>query len=299
MTPPAPRRGVWAAISAYALWGLLPLYWKALHDVPARHILAHRIVWSCVVLAGLVAVRREWRVLAAAARHVRTLAIYLVAAILLALNWFTYIWAVNSDRIVESSLGYYINPLVSVVLGVMVLRERLRRIQWLAVLGAGCGVLYLTLHYGQFPWLALALAMSFGLYGLMKKTAPLPALPGLAIETFMLLLPALAYLVWLQRAGPGAFGGGGGSRTALLVLSGGVTVLPLLLFAQAARQVRLSTMGVLQYISPSLGLAIGVLVYGEPFPRPRLIGFAIIWASLLTYWVEGAWRSRVTMSRRD
>lgn len=299
MTSPAPRRGIWAAVSAYALWGLLPLYWKALHDVPARHILAHRIVWSCVVLAGLILIRREWKNLGVAVHHSRTLLIYLVAAILLALNWFTYIWAVNSDRIVESSLGYYINPLVSVVLGVVVLRERLRRLQWLAVLGAGCGVLYLTLHYGQFPWLALALAMSFGLYGLMKKTAPLPALPGLMIETAMLLLPALAYLVWLQRTGPGAFGSGGGGRTALLVLSGCVTVLPLLLFAQAARQVRLSTMGVLQYISPSLGLTIGVLVYGEPFPRPRMVGFAIIWASLLTYWIEGVWRSRTALTERN
>jgi len=274
------------------LWGLLPVYWKALHAVPPPQILAHRIVWSFGFIAVLVLALREGRSLIPALARRRTTAIYLGAALLLGLNWFLYIWAVNHDRIVETSLGYYINPLVSVALGVFALRETLRRMQWLAVGVAVLGVAYLTWQYGAFPWVAMVLAVSFASYGFIKKTAPLPALPGLAIETALLFLPALGYLLLVEHQGKGALGHVPWGANLLLALTGVVTALPLLLFASAARQVRLSTLGLLQYVSPTCGLVLGVIVYGEPFPRPRLVGFGLIWLALALYWLEGFWRAR-------
>lgn len=279
------RKGIWLGLGAYLLWGLLPVYWKALRTVPAPEILMHRIVWSFGFLALLVILSRQGRTLLAAAMQRRTLAIYLGAALLLGLNWFVYIWAVNHDRIVETSLGYYINPLVSVALGVVVLRERLGAIQWMAVGIATLGVLFLTWQYGAFPWVAVVLALSFACYGLMKKTAPLPALPGLTIETALLWLPAAGYLGALETQGIGRFGQSGGWGDSLLVLTGVVTALPLLLFASAARLVKLSTLGLLQYVSPTCGLILGVAVYGEPFPRARALGFGIIWLALAVYWL--------------
>jgi chloramphenicol-sensitive protein RarD len=285
------RQGVWCAVGAYVLWGVLPVYWKALQTVPAKQILAHRIVWSCVLLAGLVLVRGELRTLRAAA-GVRALRIYAAAAVLLAVNWLTYIWAVNAARIVETSLGYFINPLVSVLLGVVFLRERLGRTQWLAVAMAGTGVIYLTWQQGALPWVAVVLASTFGLYGLLKKTAPLGALPGLTLETGLLGLPALAWLLQLEAEGTSAWGHGGLRTTLLLTLTGVVTTLPLLLFASAARCLNLTTIGLLQYISPTCGLLIGVAVYGEPFDRTRWPGFMLIWTALAVYWLEGPWRLR-------
>jgi len=289
------RKGIWLGLGAYLLWGLLPVYWKALRTVPAPEILAHRIVWSFGFLALLVILSRQGRTLLAAATQRRTLAIYLGAALLLGLNWFVYIWAVNHDRIVETSLGYYINPLVSVALGVVVLRERLGAIQWMAVGIAALGVLFLTWQYGAFPWIAVVLALSFACYGLIKKTAPLPALPGLTIETALLWLPAAGYLGALESQGIGYFGQSGGWGDSLLVLTGVVTALPLLLFASAARLVKLSTLGLLQYVSPTCGLILGVAVYGEPFPRARALGFGIIWLALAVYWLASRAAHRSTL----
>jgi chloramphenicol-sensitive protein RarD len=284
----AARAGILSAVGAYLLWGVLPVYWKLLKSVPPLQILCHRVVWSVVFLALLLGMRREWRKLARSAREGRTLGYYGLAAALLAVNWFTYIWAVNSGRIVESSLGYFINPLVSVLFGVVLLGERLNRPQQIALLVATAGVGYLTWDYGRPPWVALLLATTFGLYGLAKKKAPLGALPGLSLETAALFVPALAWIL----GGPHA----GGSReepapwaiSALLVGTGVVTALPLLLFAHAAQRVKLSTLGLLQYLAPSCQLLIGVAVYGEPFGPSRAAGFTMIWVALGLYWAATA-----------
>lgn len=286
----AARQGVWLAVAAYGLWGVLPVYWKALHRVSAPEILAHRIIWSLVFLLGLVGVRREWRTLPAGLRG-KSLRVYAPAAALLAVNWLTYIWAVNAGRIVETSLGYFINPLVSVALGVAVLRERLRRGQALCILLAAGAVLWLTAQERALPWVALVLAGSFALYGLLKKTAPLPALPGLVVETALLAAPALAFWVTREAAGRAAFGHAGPGVTLLLVFTGVATALPLLLFAAAARRVSLTTLGLLQYLAPSLQLLLGVWVYGEPFGRDRAVAFALIWTALGLYWLESRWRA--------
>lgn len=292
----ATQRGIWQAVAAYGLWGILPIYWKALQRVPALEILAHRIVWSLVFLIGLVLVRREWRGLTAGLRPAR-LRLYAGAAGLLAVNWLTFIWAVNAGRIVEASLGYFINPLVSVALGVLVLRERLRRGQLLCVLLAAGAVVWLTLREGALPWVALVLAGSFAWYGLLKKQAPLPALPGLVLETALLALPALIFWAAREATGQAAFGHAGPRLTLLLAFTGVATALPLLLFAAAARQVRLTTLGLLQYLAPSLQLLLGVLVYGEPFGRDRALAFVLIWTALGLYWLEAVWPSRRTLGR--
>lgn len=292
-TPHKHRRGVGYAAVAYFIWGLLPAYWKLLQSLGPLEILAHRILWSFLFLMGLILVRREWGVVRGAVSRPRTVGLYAAAAVLLGMNWGVYIWAVNAAHIVETSLGYYINPLVSVVLAVVFLHERLRRIQWLAVGIAAIGVAQLTWAYGRPPWIALILASSFGLYGLVKKLAPLGALPGLVLETATLLPLAAVYLGWAERTGTGAFGHAGGRVTALLVLAGLMTSLPLLLFARAAREVSLSTLGLLQYIAPTCALVLGVAVYGESFPPGRAFGFALIWGALALYWAEGAWTARL------
>jgi chloramphenicol-sensitive protein RarD len=286
------RKGITAALGAYALWGLLPLYWKLLKTVPAPQILGHRVVWSCVFLAGLVTLRREWPGFRAAARNRRVLGIYTGAAAILAVNWLIYIWAVNTDHIVETSLGYFINPLLTVLLSVCFLHEHLRRLQWLAVLLAAAGVSYLTWQHGRVPWIALALAVSFAIYGLLKKQAPLGALHGLMLETAVLLLPALGFLAAADARGTGAFGHTGWQIGWLLAFTGLVTALPLLLFALAARRVSLSTLGILQYLAPTCQFLIGVAVYREPFNRIQLTGFTLIWTALLLYWLDGALRLR-------
>ena len=278
-------------MGAFVLWGVLPVYWKALRPIPASQILAHRVVWSCIFLMGLVVVRGELRALRTAAGG-RALRLYAAAALLLSVNWLTYIWAVNTARIVETSLGYFINPLVSVLLGVVFLKERLGRAQWLAVGMAAAGVVYLTWQQGALPWVAVVLASTFGLYGLLKKTAPLGALQGLTLETGLLGLPALLWLLHLEADGSSAWGHSAWSTTLLLTLTGLVTTLPLLLFAVATRRINLTTIGLLQYIAPTCGLLIGVAVYGEPFDRTRWPGFMLIWAALAVYWLEGASRLR-------
>ena len=277
---------------AYLAWGLLPLYWKTLRHVPAAEILAHRMVWSLAVVVGLLTLQRRWSGIGAALRDRRVLATFTASALLLSLNWFLYIWAVNSNYIVESSLGYFINPLVNVVLGIVFLRERLRAGQTLALLIAASGVVYLTLLYGALPWIALTLAITFGFYGLLRKTAALDSLQGLTLETVVIFLPALGYLLFLQGAGRLAFGHGTPATSLLLALSGAATAGPLLLFAAGARRIPLTLMGILQYISPTLQLLLGVFVYGEVLNARRLVGFCLIWLALLIYSAEGLTHAR-------
>ncbi len=288
------KQGIWLAVGAYALWGVLPVYWKAVQTVPALEILAHRIVWSLVFLAGLLSLQGGWTELRRALTP-RTAGVYARAAALLSVNWLTYIWAVNAGRIVETSLGYFINPLVTVILGVLVLRERLRRLQALCVALAALGVGYLTWHHGELPWVALVLAGSFAWYGLLKKTAPLPTVHGLTLETALLALPALGVLLWREALGRAAFGHAGPGVTLLLGFTGVVTALPLLLFAAGARRVSLATLGLLQYLAPTGQLLLGVWVYNEPFGRARAVGFGLIWLALLAYTIEGWWRARAAV----
>jgi chloramphenicol-sensitive protein RarD len=281
------RKGIWYAVAAYTLFGFFPLYWKLLDRVPALQTVSHRILWSCVFLLAFVAGTGRWTGLREAARSPRTVALYAAAALAVAINWFVYIWAVNAGFVVQTALGYFINPLVSVVLGVLLLHERLRRAQWAAVGLAAAGVVYLTIVYRTPPWIALALAASFGAYGLLKKTAPLDALQGLSIETSILALPALAFLAFENHAGRGAFGHTGPLLTLLMIGAGPVTTVPLLLFAAASRRIPLSLMGMLQYINPSIQFMLGVFVYKEPFTRVQFVGFACVWAALVLFAGEG------------
>jgi chloramphenicol-sensitive protein RarD len=279
------------AAGAYVSWGLLPIFWKSLHGAGAFEILAHRVVWGLLVGAALIGMRGRWGALREALRDRRTMLVFAASSLLLALNWFVYIWAVNSGHIVETSLGYFINPLVNVALGVIFLRERLRLGQGLAVGVALLGVLYLTLLYGAPPWIALTLALSFGAYGLLRKTAPLASLEGFTLETLLMGAPALAFLLWLGVAGGGAFGNAGPLTTLLLVAAGVVTAVPLLLFAAGARAISMTTLGVLQYISPSLQITLGVTLYGEQLSPQRLLGFGLVWLALAIYSGEGLLRA--------
>ncbi|MEN9935413.1 MAG: hypothetical protein RLZZ387_1992 [Chloroflexota bacterium] len=292
------NRGILYAAGAYLCWGLLPLYWKALHDVPVFETMAHRIVWALLVALVLVAARRHWGGLGAAFRSGRTLVTFAASALLLSVNWFVYIWAVNTGHIVETSLGYFINPLVNVLLGVLFLKERLRLPQGAAVAVALGGVLYLTVEYGAFPWIAITLALSFGVYGLLHKLAPLNALDGFAFETLLMTPPALAFLAYQEMAVGGAFVHAGPDITALLVGAGLVTAVPLLLFSAGARRIQLTTLGILQYIAPTMQFLLGVLVYGEPLTPQRLVGFCLIWLALAIYTVDGIRRSRAAHSSR-
>jgi chloramphenicol-sensitive protein RarD len=264
------------------MWGLVPLYWKLLKHVPAIQVLGHRIVWSLAVLAILVAGRRQARsALANVSRPV--VGLYAIAAALIAANWFIYIYAVNAGFIVETSLGYYITPLVNVLFGVVFFHERMRPAQWLSIGLATAGVVELTYAYGALPWIAFGLAASFGTYGLAKKKAPLDPLEGLTLETALLAPLAILYLVMLHRTGDGAFLHTGATSDALMIGGGLVTTVPLLLFAAAVRSVPLSVIGILQYIGPTLQFLLGVFVYDEPFSRMQLIGFSSVWCALAIY----------------
>jgi chloramphenicol-sensitive protein RarD len=287
------RRGVWFAIGAYTVWGLLPVYWKALHNVPAASILANRIAWSAVFVAVLLTVQRNWGWLGGALRSRRIVATYVIAAVLLSVNWYIYIWAVNAGFLVDSSLGYFITPLVNVVMGVLFFRERLSLGKWTAVGLAAAGVLYITMSYGQLPWIGLSLALTFGCYGLVKKQARLPALEGMALETGTIVLPAVAFLIYQEVAGDGVLGHTDWVTSLLLIGTGVITVIPLLWFAGAARRIPLSTMGVIQYISPTLMFILGIAVFHEPFDVHKLVGFILIWAALAVYWVTSARASKM------
>lgn len=280
-------QGVLFAVATYTIWGLLPVFWKALGAVPAPEILSHRVVWSLVFVWSALLVAGRWSWLGEILKNRKAMLTFLAAGALLGVNWLTYIWAVNAGFIVETSLGYFINPLVSVLMGVVFLKERLRRWQWLPIALAALGVLYLTVSYGQLPWIALVLAGTFGFYGLLKKTSALKALRGLALEMGVMSLPAFTYLAVLHSQGAGSFGNLGMRVTLLLILTGVATSLPLLMFARAAQSIPLYLVGILQYIAPTLQFLLGVYVYNEPFTTERLIGFSMIWIALLIYTLEG------------
>jgi len=286
------NKGVIAGLGAYLLWGVFPIYWKWLHTVPAPQILAHRMVWSLIFVAGVMALQHDRDWLRQVLRQRKTLLVYTLAAILLSGNWFIYIWAVNAGYIVETSLGYFINPLVSVLMGVILLKERLRHRQAAAVILAGVGVVYLTFNYGRLPWIALALAFSFATYGLLKKTASLSATRSFTLETLVMFVPAAAFLISQEMLGTGAFGHQGWLVTLLLVLAGPVTSIPLILFGVAARRIPLSTVGFLQYLAPTLQFLIGVFIYHEDFPPSRILGFSLIWLALLIYSLDSVLNGR-------
>ena len=286
------RKGLFYGITTYILWGFLPVYWKVLQNVPAFEILGHRTVWSFVFLAGILAVRKQWDWVNQVIRTPKTLLTFCLITVLLAINWVTYIWAVNAGYIIETSLGYFINPLVNVLLGMLFLGEQLRPWQWMAVSVAAAGVLYLTLSHGTLPWIALVIALSFGFYGLLKKTASLAALEGLSLETAIMFIPALGYLFYQEGTGGASFWHSSVWVTTLLIFTGVVTAVPLLLFAAAARRIPLSMVGLLQYIAPSIQFLLGVFVYQESFTPDRLIGFALIWAALIIYTIESISRMR-------
>ena len=285
--PPTHSSGILAALSAYTLWGLLPLYWKLLAAVPAYEILCHRMAWSLVFTFGLIAVTGRLRSFSRHLRDKRTCAVFTVAALLLAVNWLLYIWAVNSGHVIEASLGYFINPLITVLFGVFFAGERLRPLQWAALFIALCGVLFLTFFYVLFPWIGLTLASTFALYGLLHKKSSLPALEGLSLETLVLFGPAFLFLLFREVAGAGVFGHGGTAQTLLLAGTGFITSLPLLLFGYAAHRIPLSLLGLLQYAAPTINLLLGIVLYREPFPLMRMVGFILIWLALLVYVLEG------------
>ncbi len=282
--------GVFQAGLAYALWGLFPLYFQLVSAVAPLEIVLHRALWSLAFVLVLLAVLRRWEWLRDILRHPRTLATFAASALLLSANWLVYVWAVNNGRVVDSSLGYFITPLINVLLGYFVLQERPRRAQWYALAIAAAGVLWLTFFAGSLPWVGLVLAATFGIYGLIRKTAPLGALEGLALETMLLAPLAAGVLAWRTVEVGSALSGGGAALLGLLALSGPLTVLPLLLFAAGARRIPMTTLGVLQYIGPTIQFALGVWLFHEPFAGPRLAGFALIWLALVIYTAEG-WRS--------
>ena len=291
----APRRpvpmpsGPLTAALAYILWGLFPLYIKQVAQVPALEIVLHRSAWSLLFVFGLLAVLRRFAWLGPVLRQPRTLALFTLSALLLACNWLLYVWAVNAGRVLDASLGYFINPLVNVVLGYGVLHERPRPLQWAAVALAAAGVLWLAIGAGHLPLVSVVLALSFGLYGLLRKTATLGAIEGLALETLLLAPLAFSGLAVLALTGQGHFAQGDWPTNAWLLAAGPLTAVPLLLFASGARRVSMATLGLLQYVSPSIQFVLGVFLYQEPFSTRRGIGFLLIWAALALYSAE-SWR---------
>jgi chloramphenicol-sensitive protein RarD len=280
----ATRNGMAAGVAAYALWGLFPLYWPLLEPAAPVEILAHRIAWSLLFAIAVLAVSGGFRwVLTLGARRAGLLTL---AAVLVTINWGTYIYGVNSEHVVETSLGYFINPLVTVALAVTVLGERLTRGQRVAVAIGALAVAVLAIDYGRPPWIALTLAFSFGTYGLIKKRAGVGGTQSLAFETAVLFVPAVAYLLWLGASGEGTFTSAGSGHAALLAVGGICTAVPLMLFGAAAVRIPLATLGLIQYLAPVLQFAIGVLVYSEPMPASRLAGFALVWLALMVFTAE-------------
>ena len=286
--------GILCAASAYLLWGLFPIYFKALQSIPPMEIVMHRIVWSLLFLMIVLATRRQWSWISATLRKPKVLVGFAASSVLLSSNWLIYIWAVNNGRVVDASLGYFINPLVNVLLGFLLMRERLRPGQLAAVAMAGAGVGWLTWQSGGPPWIGLLLAATFGTYGLLRKTATLGPLEGLSLETLLLFPVAIAYFMFLSLDGHNTFITSTPSSQWLLLAAGPITAIPLLLFAAGARRIPLSTLGLLQYIGPTLQLLLGVWLYGEPFGGARAAGFSVIWSALAVYSIEGLWQTWVS-----
>ena len=278
-----PVLGVGFAASAFLIWGISPIYWKALRAVPALEIILHRMVWSFFFLVPLIIIMRRWQEFIDTLKNHRTLLILLFTALIIGGNWLLYIWAVNHDHLLQASLGYYINPLVNVVLGMVFLKERLRAPQILSVVLATAGVLYLTIYYGEFPWIALTLAVSFGFYGLIRKVAPVGSLVGLAVETLLLSIPALVYLFYLDSQGQGSIFRVSLKLDVLLMGCALVTAIPLLFFTLGARRLYLSTIGLLQYIAPSCMFILAVFLFHEPFSSAQVVTFIFIWTALAIY----------------
>jgi chloramphenicol-sensitive protein RarD len=292
-----PLAGALYAALAYGTWGVLPIYWKLLGGVPLLEVLAHRVIGTVVFTALLLAGLRQAPELREALRSPRERLSLLASGALIGVNWGVFIWAVGAGRILETSLGYYLNPLVNVLLGTLLLREHLRRAQILAVVIAGAGVLVMLVSHGELPWIALTLATSFGLYGLMHKLTKVRPIAGLAIETGALAPAALIYLAVATEPTGGALVSAGALQQTLLLLAGPVTALPLLWFASAARRLRLSTLGLFQYLAPTLALLVAVLLYGETFTRAHALAFALIWSALALYTADALQASRGTLSR--
>jgi chloramphenicol-sensitive protein RarD len=291
------RRGTIFGILAYLIWGLFPLFWPLLEPAGALEILAHRVVWSLVVVAILLAVSgNAWRRLPKTGRPLRLLAL---GAALIAVNWGLYIWGVNHNHVVETSLGYFVNPLVTVAMSVLILGERLRRLQWVAVAVATLGVVVLTIQAGRPPWLSLALAGSFGSYGLIKKVVGVEPAAGLAVETAVLAPLALGYLLVIGATGSGTFTSHGAGHALLLAAAGPVTAVPLLAFAAASSRVPLSHMGLMQYLTPSIQFLIGVMVRHEPLPPVRLLGFLLVWVALAIFTLDGTGTRRRRLACAD
>ncbi len=278
--------GLLAGGSAFLIWGLAPIYWKVISHVPAHETITHRIVWSFIFLLPIIFLQGQWRIFINTLKSFKTVKWLFVTTLLVASNWFLFIWAVNHDMILQASLGYYINPLVNVLLGFLFLQERLRKFQIVAVIIATTGVLYLTYQYGSFPYIAIILAVTFGLYGLIRKKLNLNAAVGLAVETLILTIPGLAYLAWLEKTGSAVFLHADHITDIFLICTALVTALPLLLFNIGVRRLKLATVGFLQYIGPSMMFLLAVFAYDEPLSEHQLIAFIFIWTALAVYTVD-------------
>ncbi|MGG2462237.1 EamA family transporter RarD [Streptomyces sp. RGM 3693] len=275
------RAGLAYGLAAYTMWGLLPLYWHLLDAAAPSEILAHRMVWSLPVALIILAALRRWSWIRPLLRQPKKLGLILISAVVISLNWFLYIWAVNTGHVLEASLGYFINPLVSIAFGVLVLRERLRRLQWAAVGVGTLAVVVMTVAYGRMPWIALGLALSFATYGLVKKGIKLDGIEGFSAETALQALPALGYLVFLGVRGESVFVSGGTGQALLLAACGIATAVPLICFGASAVRLPLTTIGMLQYLAPTFQFLLGLTVFGEEMPPERWAGFALVWAALV------------------
>jgi len=284
--------GILYATLAYMVWGLFPLYFRQIADVPALEVVMHRTVWSLLFVVLLLLVLKRWAWIGQVVRQPKVLGAFALSAMLLSSNWLIYVWAVQNQHVLDASLGYFILPLVNVTFAYAFLGERPRRGQWMAVGLAALGVVWLTIQTGRLPWVALALALTFGFYGLLRKVAVLGALEGLTLETMMLTPFALAYLVYGVTQGDSVLLQGDASAVGWLAIAGPLTAIPLLLFAAGARRIPMTTLGILQYVSPSILFLLSVLVFKEPLQLPRLIGFALIWGALVVYSLEGLVNSR-------
>lgn len=286
------NRGFWAVFGCFTLWGLLPLYWHELREVPALQIVAHRVVWCALLVVGYLNLRRGRGWLRETLARPRVGLLLVASSLLISGNWGLYIWSVTQGHVVEASLGYFINPLVNVMLGVLLLHERLNRVQWGAVALAAAGVAYLTWQSGALPWIALLLALSFGFYGLIRKIAAVDAVPGLGLESLYLLLPSIGYLLFEQYRGAGAFMRLDLLHQAMLIAGGAITAVPLIWFAYGARRIAYSVVGLVQYVGPTLQLAIGIWLLNEPFTRAQLDGYFVIWVALAIYTADSLLRAR-------
>jgi chloramphenicol-sensitive protein RarD len=284
--------GILYAALAFFCWGLFPLYFHAIGPVPPMEILAHRMLWSLVFLAAVLTARSQWRWLPDVLKKPKVVASFVASALLLTANWFFYIWAVKNGHVIDASLGYFINPLINVLFGLLFLKERLRRGQWIAVAIAALGVAWLTWQAGKPPYIALVLGLTFGAYGLLRKTAALAALEGLSFETIILFPLAVAYVGWLTLHGENTFVSVPADTRWLLAAAGPITAIPLLLFAAGARRIPMSVLGMLQYLSPTMQMLLGLWFFGEAFSPERLAGFIVIWSALAVYMLEGWWSSR-------